>query len=159
LKQSSPDYVIALENIYGPPSQCGFGGAVFYEKLSPQTELTATALKYYRYFVGELWPRYGETRWMSQWKQVYTRKAGAGADIVREISAITDEVARQSIPLLFEVNERAQSAEPALSMAYDDVSVTELSVYSLGDGEAMSGLLIAGRRQNGETVIVVCLLD
>ncbi|MBJ7900153.1 MAG: hypothetical protein GC158_09585 [Cyanobacteria bacterium RI_101] len=157
MKQSSPDYVIALENIYGPPSQAGFGSAVFYEKLSPKTELTATALKYYRYFVGELWARYGETRWMSQWKEVYTRKAGA--DIVREISAITDGAARQSLPLLFEVNEGAQSAEQALSMAYDDVSVTKLSVYNLGDGGAMSGLLIAGRRQNGETVIVVCLLD
>ena len=33
-------------------------------------------------------------------------------------------------------------------IAFDDPSVTELLVYNLGDGGAMSGILVAGRRSN-----------
>lgn len=48
----------------------------------------------------------------------------------------------------------------ALSAAYDDPAVTELCVFNLGDGEAMSGLLIAGRRgASGESTYLVFLLD
>jgi hypothetical protein len=53
----------------------------------------------------------------------------------------------------------AQDAQKALSAAFDDSSVTELEVYNIGDGEAMSGLIVAGRRSKGETAVQVFLLD
>jgi hypothetical protein len=37
--------------------------------------------------------------------------------------------------------------------------VQELVVYNTGDGSAMSGLLIAGQRGNGETTFLVFLYD
>jgi hypothetical protein len=85
-----PNYVITLESIYGPPSQAGFGSAVFYEQLLPKADLAQAAQRYYRYFVGDLWDRYGETAWMSSWNQVYTRPSGIKADIVAAMQAIAD---------------------------------------------------------------------
>jgi hypothetical protein len=154
-----PIYIGALKKVYGAPSQAGFGSAVFYEKLAPGTVLEQAALRYYRYFVGNLWDRYGETAWMTPWKQVYTRPPGAKADIVGELSAIADPTARLSVPLLLEPGGNSESAQKALSKTYDDVSVIELHVYTLGDGAALSGLLIAGRRNNGEATFLVLLFD
>ena len=52
----------------------------------------------------------------------------------------------------------AEGAPPAA--AFDDPAVTELRVFNLGDGEAMSGLLVAGRRQaTGEATFLVFLMD
>ena len=40
---------------------------------------------------------------------------------------------------------REVCSRAALAVAFDDPGVTELRVFDLGDGEAMSGLLVAGR--------------
>ncbi len=71
-----PQYVVDLEGPYGPPSQEGFGAAVFFEVADAGDDLAALALKYYRYFVGDLWARWGEEVWMGPWKEVYTRAEG-----------------------------------------------------------------------------------
>ncbi len=76
-----------------------------------------------------------------------------------ELGAISDPTARLSIPLLLEPGGDSESAQRALFNTYDDVSVIELHVYTLGDGAALSGLLIAGRRQNGEATFLVFLFD
>jgi hypothetical protein len=55
-----PATVTALEAAYGAPSQAGFGSAVFYAPLPATADLDAAARIQYRYFVGELWERYGE---------------------------------------------------------------------------------------------------
>jgi hypothetical protein len=154
-----PGDVADLTTVYGSPSQAGFGSAVFHEQLAPDADLEQAALRHYRYFVGDLWERYGEAAWMSTWKQVYARPPGAKADIVGELDAISDPTARLSIPLLLEPGGDGESAQKALSKTYDDVSVIELHVYTVGDGAALSGLLIAGRRQNGKATFLVFLLD
>jgi hypothetical protein len=156
---SPPGDVSDLITVYGPPCQTGFGSAVFHGQLAPNADLEEVALQYYRYFVGDLWERYGKTAWMTPWKQVYARPPGAKADIVGELDAIADPTARLSIPLLLEPGGDGESAQKALSNTYDDVSVIELHVYTVGDGAALSGLIIAGRRQNGEATFLVFLLD
>jgi len=45
-KESKPDYVLALEKAYGPPSQEGFGGAVFFEVIQIEDDLEEFAQKY-----------------------------------------------------------------------------------------------------------------
>lgn len=155
-----PIYVGALKKVYGPPSQAGFGSAVFFELLAPEADLEQAALRYYRYFVGDLWDRYGEAAWMEPWKHVYARPPGAKANIVAEMGAIADPTTKLSVPSLLDPGGDGKSAREALSKVYDDdAAVTELSLYTLGDGAALSGLLIAGRRQNGEATFLVFLLD
>ena len=154
-----PLYVTDLEVAYGAPSQAGFGSAVFFEKVDASGDLEEAALAKYRYFVGELWERWGEDAWMGPWKQVYVREASAKADIIAELKGIDDIDARGSVPMILEVVQNADAARKALSAAYDDPAVTELRVLNLGDGEAMSGVLVAGKRESGESTFLVFLMD
>ena len=159
-KPGKPGYVIALEAAFGAPSQAGFGSAVFYEQMKATDDLEKLALEKYRYFVGNLWERYGEDAWMRPWKQVYARKAGARHDILAELRNIQDPDAAISVPMILDNIEGAEKARLVLSSTYDDAAMTELWVYNLGDVGAMSGLLIAGRRaETGEAVFLVFLLD
>lgn len=157
---NKPDYVTDLEAAYGAPSQAGFGSAVFHEQLKPAAKLAEAALAKYTYFVGDLWERYGEDAWMGPWKEVYARPAGAKPDIVAELRGIEDADAANSATMVLDVVEDAARARAALAAAYDDPAVIELRVFNLGDGEAMSGILVAGRRgDSGEATFLVFLLD
>lgn len=159
MNHEKPQYVVALEAAYGVPKQAGFGSAVFFEQTNPTDKLDEAALKKYRYFVGELWERFGEDAWMSAWKQVYARPAGTKHEIVAELNSITDPAALNSVPMILDVVQDAEEAKISLSAAYDDPAVAELKVYNTGDGAAMSGVLVAGRRNNGEATFLVFLYD
>jgi hypothetical protein len=151
--------IAALEAAYGRPSQAGFGSAVFTERIADGDRLEDKALGWYRHFLGERWTPETEAAWMGPWKQVYERPAGAKADIVAELQGITDQHAAISVPMILEVVEDAEAARAALSAVYDDPSMTEVRVFDLGDGEAMSGLLVAGRSTTEDAVFLVFLLD
>jgi len=160
LDQIKPTIVTELETSYGAPSQAGFGSAVFYEKQVASDDLEKMALEKYRYFVGDLWERYGEDAWMGPWKQVYARKPGAKPDIVAELRGIQDPEAAISVPMILDNIDNADSARTALSAAYDNPAVNDLRVFNLGDGGAISGLLIAGgNNETGEAIFLVFLLD
>lgn len=155
-----PEYVTALETIYGGPSHSGFGSAVFYGTLSGTDKLSEAAKNRYRDFVGERWERFGEEAWMRPWNEVYVRERSTRPDIVTELRGISDRDARQSVPMILDNVEHAEAGRSALSGVFDDTTVTELRVFNLGDGEAMSGLLVAGRRGvSGETTFLVFLMD
>ena len=157
---AGPEYVTALEAAYGAPSQAGFGSAVFYEPLKASDDLDQAALAKYKYFVGDLWQRYGEDAWMGPWKMVYTRPADGKRDIVAELRGITDREARMAVENILDNVDDPETAHAALSAAFDDSAVTELAVYDTGDGAAMSGLLVAGRRgDTSEATFLVFLLD
>ena len=155
-----PDYVTRLEAAYGGPSQSGFGSAVFHATLKDGDDLSQAALARYRTFVGPLWERYGEAAWMGPWRVVYARAPGANPDIEAELRGIADREAHLSVPMILDDLEGAQAARAALSAAFDAPAVTELRVFNLGDGAAMTGLLVAGRRgADGATTCLVFLMD
>ncbi len=158
-KPGKPKYILLMEAAYGPPSQNGFGSAVFIDMIGKDESLESAALKKYKYFVGDTWDRFGEEAWMSAWKQVYKRQEGANHDIVAELGGITDPDVSQSIPMILDVVKDADFAKFALSKAFDSGHVSELMVFNLGDGGAMSGLLIASRRGDNEAAFLVFLMD
>lgn len=154
-----PEYVSNLQAVYGLPSQAGYGSAVFYEWVERAEDLEQIALKYYRYFVGDRWERFGEAAWMTAWRQVYRRNRGDTPQIVAEMQGITDPTVAPLWPLLLTERDDADGAQQGLSAAYDDATVVDLAIYCLGDGAAMSGVLVAGRRHTGGTTFLVLLLD
>ena len=155
-----PVYYTDLVTLYGAPSQAGFGSAVFYDQIEPGSDLEPIALHYYQHFVGNLWEQFGADAWMSAWKLVYSRPTGMSPDIVAELKAISDRSAAQFVPiLLLDDTDNCEPSRQALAAAYDDPLVTAVSVYAIGDGAAMSGLLLAGGRTTGEVTILVSLLD
>jgi membrane-associated protease RseP (regulator of RpoE activity) len=160
MQPAKPAYVIDLEAAYGAPSQAGRGSAVFYQPLAAVDGLTAAALAKYKYFVGKLWDQWGEDAWMGPWKEVYVRPTGARAAIVAELRGIDDPDAALSAPMILDAVQGAEAARAALAAAYDDPAVTELRVFNLGDGGAMSGILVAGHRAGtGEATFLLFLLD
>ena len=155
-----PDYVIELERCYGMPSQEAFGSSVFYDAMDvPEGSLEQAALAKYKHFAGELWERYGEDNWMAEWETVYVRDPNTTRDIVAELRSISDRGARCSVSLLIENNDHTTEAHAALSKAFDDDTVLELQVYKIGDGDAMSGILITSRRLHEGSLFLVLLMD
>jgi hypothetical protein len=157
---NKPESVSDLQAAYGAPSQAGFGSAVFFEPIKAGDDLSQAALAKYKNFTGELWERWGSDAWMGPWKEVYARSTDARPDIVAELRGIADPDTAKSVPMILENIEGAEQARAALAAAYDDSAVTELRAFNLGDGGAMSGLLVAGRRQaTGEATFLVFLMD
>ena len=155
-----PTYLAGLQAAYGPPSDAGFGSAVFYTAFADDASLEQAALDKYKAFTGEFWQRYGEATWMGPWKEVYVRAPGAPAGIVAELRGIADRDIAISAPLIIDEVDDAAAARAALAAAYDDPAVTELRVFNLGDGAAMAGLLVAGRRgATVDAILLVLLLD
>jgi len=155
---SVPAYVVELEAAFGAPSQAGFGSAVFHEATIAAADLEQVAQAKYRFFVGDLWERFGSAAWLSTWRLLYTR-SDQPRDIASELLSITDRDARQLAPLIVDNGSSATSSRQALAAAFDDETVTALQVYQIGDGAALSGLLIAGWRDSGEAIFLVLLLD
>lgn len=158
-EESKPQYVVDLEESYGPPSEEGFGAAVFFIADATDDDLEELALAQYKHFVGELWERWGEEAWMTPWKQVYTRKKGTKPDVAKELRGIEDFDAKMAVPLVLEIMEDPDKANEALAAAYNDPAVADLRAYTIGDGNAMSGLLLVGRRENGEATVLTVLMD
>lgn len=157
---AQPDYVTVLELAYGAPSQNAFGSAVFYEGLPATADLEQAALAKYRFFVGALWERYGEAAWMGPWQAVYTRPQAAPHNIVAELRAMKDREAALSASLILDNIDDLEKARAALAAAFDDPAVTELIVYKLGDGAALSGIMVVGQRQAlNETIFLIFLMD
>ena len=154
-----PVYVAALEAAYGEPSQEGFGSAVFFDQMQQDDDLEEVAKKYYQYFVGKNWDEWGEDVWMSPWKEGFRRPQKRKHNIEEELRAIEDFNTQLQVGMILDDIENAEAAKAALAGAYDPKVVIDLRAYNIGDGEAMSGLLLAGLRDNGEATFLVFLMD
>ncbi len=158
--RSKPNYVSELESVFGEPNQSGFGSAVFFIPIDQQSDrLESDAQATYRFFVGESWERFGEAAWMSTWTSAYSRTLQNTPDIIAELRGLSDREARQSAGLLLESQENAHTAEEALKQAFDQPQVEELGIFKIGDGEAISGVIIAARISNAGTLALILLLD
>lgn len=155
-----PAYAADLETVYGGPSRNAFGSAVFFVPSAEQAgALEQQALDRYKHFAGETWERFGEQNWLAAWSRVHERSAGAPRDIVSELKSLPDREARQSAELLLGNAEQTAGGLDTLKRAFDDEAVSELNVYRIGDGGAMSGVLIASRRADASSLFLLLLLD
>lgn len=154
------DIIATLQSRFGQPSQAGFGSAVFYSSKAPSTyQIETEALACYRYFLGPTWEKLGEQNWLSTWSMVYERKSDTNTNIVSELKSIADGEVRMSAGLLLENQEDSEVAAAALQSAFDHPAVCELKVFKIGDGAAMSGLLIAANIQEAGCLSLILLLD
>ena len=154
-----PNYISNLEEVYGSSSQEAYGTAVFF-KILKEFDIDAASLEVYQYFTGDLWEEWGEEAWMGSWKQVYDREKGREGDILNELRDIDDPDAKISIPMFLEGISEPQKANQALQGAFDDPEVSQLVVYNIGDGGAMSGILIGSyREKTSQATFLVWLFD
>jgi len=90
---------------------------------------------------------------------VYERSPGNAADILSELNNIKDADAKRSVPLLTELVENAEQGKLALAAAYNHPEISQVQLFSVGDGEAMSGLLLCGLFADFSACSVICLMD
>lgn len=157
--KDKPDYVLKLEAVYGQPSQAGFGSAVFFRQLEWDTDLQETAKEIYQTFIGPKWTEWGPETWLNPWQEIYARQTETDRDIVQELKQIDNRSAAYSVEMILDIVETPDAARQALSSVYDAPTVSDLRVFQIGDGEAMSGILIAGRRDNDDTTFLLFLMD
>jgi hypothetical protein len=149
----------SLEKFYGKPASSGFGSAVFYEGFKKDLSLASIALDDYKLFMGEKWNPESDATWMSAWKLVYERSPGTAADILTELNNIKDADAKRSVPLLTELVENAEQGKLALAAAFNHPNISQVQMYSIGDCEAMSGILLCGLFSDHSVCSVICLMD
>jgi hypothetical protein len=157
-----PALVSELEGVFGASSAAAFGSSVFFEsQLSSgyQLSLVAASIEKYRYFCGETWARFGEEKWLSGWKELYHRSPGDKAGIVGEFRSIKVQPFRSCAAMFLDENEDNDAVHQLLSRAFDSEGVKELRIFSLGDGEAMSGFLIAAENADLGRLFLAFLMD
>lgn len=148
-----------LQSVFGGPSSSGFGSAVFVATVAQDEDLEKAALEVYRRFVGGLWERWGEAAWMGPWKRAFARTSPGRGDIITELRGLSDPVASSSAGMLLDAAQDPAAAGSALTAAFDRADVIDLRIFTIGDGGAMSGLLIAGRRERGDATFLTFLMD
>lgn len=152
-----PDYVQRLEENFGAPSRSGFGSTVLFAPEAKAATLEEVALAAYRHFTGKLWQEWGEAVWMGAWKLIFRRTDSRS--IIAELRGLVDPPAKSSSELILDATANPAQGKAALSAAFDDAAVSELLVFGIGDSAAMSGLLIAARRTNGDVTVLMLLMD
>ena len=124
-------------------------------------DLEEVAKHYYQHFVGkQRWDPSAAERWLGQWREVYRRTPGATSPgICAELRTLDDREARMQGDLILNVGENPEAARKALEQAYDSSEVADLRMYMIGDGEAMSGMMLIGVRKSGEATVLIVLMD
>lgn len=158
MSEELPAWVVALQAVFGPPSAAGFGSAVFYLP-ADGAALETTARQVYERFCGERWGELGAEQWLGVWRLLYDRPAGQPGAVLQEIPALADPESRSAALMLWEGGPEPTAARAALQTAFDSSAVAQFRIYKIGDGEAMSGAILAAETTQGEQVCLVILLD
>lgn len=72
---------------------------------------------------------------------------------------VRNRAVRTDAEMLLRVPDTEADRIAALRATFDDPAVTLVEVYAAGDGGAYSGLMVVGRRTNGEATFLVFLMD
>jgi hypothetical protein len=144
-----------LQEIYGGPEVRGLGSSVIEVPLDDESRFESTAKERYRVFCGEIWERFGPENWLGQWAEVYRRPTAtatetatakdvvAAGGIEAELRGLEDHAASMAGSLMLDNIDDADAAEEMLKRVFDDPAIRRLSIYRLGDGEAIFGVMIA----------------
>lgn len=153
--------VVELEDVFGSASDSGFGSAVFFTQGSGANakSLEAESRRVYQSFCGEKWTSFGEENWLSTWKLLHQRPVGSGGDIVAEIEAIRDPESGSAAQMLLEAGPDTERAAATLRSVFNDAEISQLQIFKIGDGGAMSGAIIAAEWPSGARVLLIILLD
>lgn len=154
------DPVQDLVAVFGGESDDAFGSAVFRTTVVADEDLETVAKGIYRTFVGEAWTRAGDRGWLGSWAKVATRSSGTSPGTLELLRSIADPQIRSAADVLVDGGTDPAAARAALTGAFDRPAVSDLAVFSIGDGEAMSGLIISAREDlAGNVVSLAFLMD
>jgi hypothetical protein len=149
-----------LEELFGKPSRNTLGASVFVSD-SPVAckDLEAFAKSKYQHFVGDAWESIGPENWTATWELQYHRPEGVCGDILKELVDLEDPATSLAASQLTENHDDAQGAALGLQGVFDSPEIQDVSIYRIGDTEAITGVLVAGILRTGNAIALVFLMD
>lgn len=155
-----PDRYLELEGSFGGPSSNGFGSAVFRRPLATEVELETVARGVYETFVGKMWSDFGPEVWLANFVELASRGANRGSKILDILRSLEDPTTRSAAALMLDGGTDPEASAGVLERAFDHAAISELRVFAIGDGGAMSGLIIASRdTECMEDILLSFLMD
>jgi hypothetical protein len=149
-----------LEEVFGGPSQNTLGAAVFQsDAVLTVDQMDEFAKSRYQHFAGPAWQSFGEENWTKTWGLVHRRDRGAVPGVLAELKELKDPATALAASQVTENHEDPAAAEKALEGVFDSSSIQDVSIYSIGDSEAITGVLIAGLLDSGHGIALVFLMD
>lgn len=149
-----------LEQLFGKPSESTLGTAVFQSESTLSVEqLDGFSRSSYQHFAGAAWEAFGQENWTKPWRLLYRRSEDTAADILGELGRIEDSSTCLAASQLTENHDDPQGAQEALKGVFDSDFVQAVSIYRIGDSEAITGVLIAGLLTGGIGIALVFLMD
>ncbi|MGB4772718.1 MAG: hypothetical protein WBP58_14730 [Chitinophagaceae bacterium] len=153
--------IVRLEQLFGGVSHDGAGSSVYRIGTEDERSIDSIAWGHFTEYLGSKYSPESASRWKKGWGKVYVRKVhpDSSRNINTELNMHKDPRVRSSVPLLLEFVEPVVKARQALAAVYNRKDIKELSIYVIGDGEAYSGLLIAGRYKDGTGCTLIAMAD
>jgi hypothetical protein len=158
---SGDSSIVKLEQMFGGVSHAGSGSSVYRITKQQSEELDSVAWGHFTEYLGSKYSQETALRWKSGWAKVYVRNLGSDSshNINTELSRHKDPRVKTSVPLLLEIVQPVVKARQALAGVYNRKDIKELAIFVIGDGEAYSGLLIAGRYKDGTGCTLIAMAD
>ena len=141
-----------LQSLWGPCEPVGMGDALCREPLPAKAALDDWARAKHLVLANKNWEVFEPEQWLANFREVYRRPAGSTGAIVDELLALQGNNVELVVENVLTNRDDAAELRPALSAVFDGPHLAELVIYSIGDGEALNGLLIVGRHQSGDEV-------
>lgn len=153
--------ILKLEQMFGGVSHDGAGSSVYRITKEDVGIIDSVAWSHFKQYLG---PKYTDTtasQWKKGWAKVYVRDllSDSSHNINTELSRHKDPRVKASVPLLLEFVQPVVKARQALGGVYNRKDIKELAIFVIGDGEAYSGLLIAGRYADGTGCTLIAMAD
>ncbi|MFN5917977.1 MAG: hypothetical protein ACK48K_14555 [Planctomycetota bacterium] len=151
--------VAKLTEVFGSASQNTLGSAVFQSDSKVDLEtLDNYAKSVYQHFVGKAWD-FGPENWNKTWQMLYRRPEGSTGSILEELKSLGDAATELAASQVTENHDDPTAATQGLTGVFDSPSLTSVSVYRIGDSEAITGVLVAGLMPTENAIALVFLMD
>ncbi|MFN9347168.1 MAG: hypothetical protein ACK6DQ_11270 [Planctomycetota bacterium] len=152
--------VAKLTEVFGSASQNTLGSAVFQSDSKVDLEtLDNYAKSVYQHFVGKAWEDFGPENWNKTWQMLYRRPEGSTGSILEELKSLGDAATELAASQVTENHDDPTAATQGLTGVFDSPSLTSVSVYRIGDSEAITGVLLAGLMPTENAIALVFLMD
>jgi hypothetical protein len=160
---SSDDLTTAIGRLtetFGGPSQNTLGSGVFLSETNlDSAKLDDYAKSMYQHFVGKAWEQIGAENWDKTWQILYRRPAESKTGILKELQSLGDAATELAASQLTENHDDPEGAAGAIVGVFDSPSISCVSVYRIGDTEAITGVLLAGLLTTERAIALVFLMD
>jgi hypothetical protein len=153
------DIIESLESKFGKPNSNGFGSSVFYELSRDEMKLDDIALEDYKLFMGDKWTDNSPIDWMGGWQKLYDRQTNGTGNIIDILNSFHTPDVHVHVPLLLEGPQNATETHQPLMDAFNHPDIDNVGIYKVGDGDALGGLMVTAKYNNGEACTVITLMD